>query len=103
MFSETLHKAIQGCGAHPAIRMTPVRLVNKLVKHKPIAFPISPFHVGFLFINFRLESRGGQNITIQKATESHTCSVNFPGYGVLTGCSHAVVTHASPGFFSCCF
>ncbi|XP_048822683.1 neurofibromin isoform X2 [Lagopus muta] len=23
MFSETLHKAIQGCGAHPAIRMTP--------------------------------------------------------------------------------
>lgn len=26
MFSETLHKAIQGCGAHPAIRMTPVSL-----------------------------------------------------------------------------
>ncbi|XP_025926011.1 neurofibromin isoform X1 [Apteryx rowi] len=24
MFSETLHKAIQGCGAHPAIRMTPM-------------------------------------------------------------------------------
>lgn len=25
MFGETLHKAVQGCGAHPAIRMAPVR------------------------------------------------------------------------------
>lgn len=24
MFSDTLHRAMQGCGAHPAIRMTPV-------------------------------------------------------------------------------
>ena len=29
MFGETLHKAVQGCGAHPAIRMAPVRLIMK--------------------------------------------------------------------------
>jgi len=87
MFSETLHKAIQGCGAHPAIRMPPVRLVKKLLKHKPLAFPMSPFHYGFLFINCSLETSGGKNMTIQKATASHTRSVNSPGYGALTSCS----------------
>jgi hypothetical protein len=33
MFGETLHKAVQGCGAHPAIRMAPVRLIMNFEFH----------------------------------------------------------------------
>ncbi|XP_063511530.1 neurofibromin-like isoform X2 [Pongo pygmaeus] len=30
MFGETLHKAVQGCGAHPAIRMAPDKSLGKI-------------------------------------------------------------------------
>lgn len=67
MFSETLHKAIQGCGSHPAVRMTPVRLLKKLLKHKPIVFPVSPFHSSFfdsLTLDWKLE--GGRTLQSKK-------------------------------------
>ena len=36
MFGETLHKAVQGCGAHPAIRMAPVTREKGMATHSSI-------------------------------------------------------------------
>lgn len=45
MFGETLHKAVQGCGAHPAIRMAPVRLIMNFEFHLlAVAFSVPLSH-----------------------------------------------------------
>lgn len=49
MFSDTLHRAMQGCGAHPAIRMTPVSLG-----------PPPSLGPALLFITFTLQTEGGR-------------------------------------------
>jgi hypothetical protein len=41
MFGETLHKAVQGCGAHPTIRMAPVRNSETEACLLSIAFLVS--------------------------------------------------------------
>lgn len=40
MFGETLHKALQGCGAHPAIRMAPVREIVGFESHLLSVVPL---------------------------------------------------------------
>lgn len=53
MFGETLNKAVQGCGAHPAIRMAPVRLIMNFESHLlPSTFSMSLSH-SYCFDYFR--------------------------------------------------
>lgn len=79
MFSETLHKAIQGCGAHPAIRMTPVKTCKEVVKTQASCFsfvsiPLQLFYS--LTLDWKLEGeRTLQSKKQQRA--SHTCCVNL--------------------------